>query len=615
MNTSKNIPFVCTRVHSWLILLLLLPSCARNAAPPGTGRLAILRFENLDANPAMDWMGRGFSEVISTELEAAPDVLLVSPTRLFSDVIALGTRPISAPGISVEKTAALAAGAEKIAYGTYWVFAGRLEARLTVQDTARLNRTRVIAASAPAGDLLGAARSLALQLSPHAAQYGTDNEDAVKDYVMALEAQQASDLAAAATDAGLAIAADANFGPPYRLLAGVKAQQDRSGALGVIERALAQPGIAPLERARLEIDSARLHNDPAALQQALVTFAKLQPADTDSWRSLADLAFRRRDFGQAVDAWRKVLALEPDNLTALNQLGYAAIYSHDLPAATAALNRYATLRPKDPNPIDSLGDINLITGHLYEAESYYVQAANRDPNFYAGGDWYKAAVARLLAGDAAGADKFASRFAAARAAAHDPGAPLITPQWQWLSGDTKPATGALLQMARAAEADGSRELASRAYSQLAVWSLLAGDRTAATAQAEKAAMLAVPRTATETAIVRFLALPPASASEWQARTERLAPNPAQQAIRDTMLAYALLLSGQFAPAAEHFNRLYDQGAAETNEGIPVLLAWCYTEAGRPNQVAPLLEFNPVPSVNGPSIFTSFYFPRLLKRKL
>ena len=607
---------MCTRVHSWLILfLLLLPSCARNTAPPAAGRLAILRFENLDANPALDWMGRGFSEVISTELEAAPDVRLVSPTRLLSDVVALGARPIAAPGISFEKSAALAAGAEQMAYGTYWVFDGHLEARLTVQDTQRLNRTRVIAASAPTGDLLGAARSLALQLSAHAAPYGTASEEAVKNYVMALEAQQTSDLAAAETHAGLAMAADPHFGPPYRLLASQKALQDRSGALALIERALAQPGIAPLEHARLEIDSARLHNDPAALQQALVTFAKLQPADADSWRSLADLAFRRRDFRQAADAWRKLLALEPDNLTALNQLGYAAAYAHNLPAASAALHRYVTLRPKDPNPIDSLGDINLITGHLKEAEAFYVQAAKLDPNFYTGGDWYKAAVARLLAGDAAGADQLASRFAAARAAAHDPGAPLITPQWQWLSGRTKPAIESLQQMARSAGADGSRELASRAYAQLAVWSLLSGDRTAAMAQAEKAAMLAVPGSAAEAAVVRFLTLPPASASEWQARAERLAPNPAQQAIRDTMLAYALLLSGQFAPAAEHFNRLYDQGAAETNEGIPVLLAWCYTETGRPNDAAPLLEFNPAPSVNGPSIFTSFYFPRLLKKKL
>lgn len=608
MHTNKNLSFVYTRAFSWLILFsLLLCSCAPKQ-PAVAPHFAVLRFENLDGSPSLDWMGRAFSEVIGAELRTVPGLQEVDPTHLRSDVVAMGARPVSAPGISTEEAAAVAAGANRIAYGTYWIFDGRLEARLTVQDTAQPNHAQVLTASAAAGDVLGAARSLALQLSPRAGSYSTASDEAIKSYVLALES---TDRTAAEADAAQAIAADPRFAPAYRLLAGLKAPEDRSGALALVERALGQPGMEAIEKARMEIDAATLRNDPVAMRQSLAAYLKLQPADLDSWKTLAALSFQGHDYPQAAEAWRHVLAAEPGNLTALNQLGYSAAYAHDFAAGSAALERYAALRPKDPNPIDSLGDINLLTGRLNEAGAFYVKAADLDPKFYNGGDWYKAAAAHLLAGDTAGADQFAARFAAARAAAHDPGAPLLTPEWQWLSGRTKPATDALRQVASGAEAQGSRELASRAYAQLAVWSLLAGDRTSGAMLAEKAAALAVPGSAVEVAMVRFLTQPPASPAEWQARAEHLAPNPAQQAVRDTVLAYALLLSHQFAPAAEHFRRLYDEGAAETNEGIPVLLAWCYQETGRASDAAPLLEMTPVPSVNGPSIFTSFYFPRVL----
>ena len=72
-----------------------------------------------------------------------------------------------------------------------------------------------------------------------------------------------------------------------------------------------------------------------------------------------------------------------------------------------------------------------------------------------------------------------------------------------------------------------------------------------------------------------------------------------------MLAYALLLSREYAPAAEVLRRLYDSGSEADNEGLPVLLAWSYLETGREKDAVPLLAFNPVPPVTGPGLFTAF----------
>jgi hypothetical protein len=157
-----------------------------------------------------------------------------------------------------------------------------------------------------------------------------------------------------------------------------------------------------------------------------------------------------------------------------------------------------------------------------------------------------------------------------------------------------------------------REMASHAYSQLAIWSLISGDRAAAEQVAAKAVATATPSSALEAVVARFLAQPPVAAAEWQTRAEHLAPNPNQGSIRDTVLAYSLLLSREYAAALPVLQRLYDSGASSSNEGLPVLLAWSYLETGRDGDAAPLLQFNPVPPIAGPGAFTALYFPRLFE---
>ena len=606
MNANPNPAFVSVRAHAWLIpLLLVLGSCARKPAVPAPQRIAILRFENLSPLAAPEWMGRAFSEVISTELAQAPDVYTVSPARLRTADRTLGPRPVSAPGVSAEQSDAIAAGAGRIGYGSYRVANGKLEARLVVEDAANMKAVRVYSATAGAGDLLGAATALARQVSDRAGRYGTSSQQAVMGYASAIEA---ADTAAAEAQAGLAISADPDYAAPYLVLAQIKAAQDRAGAVALLEGALARPGIAPSGRARLQIAAARLRSQPEALQQGLAELARLEPADSDNWKSLAETASARRDFRQAMTAWQKALAIEPTDVNALNQLAYAAAYAGDLPAATDALRRYAVLEPRDANALDSLGDVNLISGRLKEAEDLYLQAVKKNPQFYGGADWFKAAMARLMTGDVAGADALAKQFADARSAAHDPTVPIFQAEWQWITGRRKAAYEALQEVARKPS-----PIASAAWAQLSIWSLIQGDRGAAQQMSAKAMSVVNAGSAADAAVAQFLSQPPATAAEWQARAERSLPNPAQHSVRDTVLAYALLLSRDFGPAAGVLRRLYESTSPATgNEGLPTLLAWAEMESGRDQDAAQLLQPYPVPPISGPGMFTALYFPRIFE---
>jgi len=239
-----------------------------------------------------------------------------------------------------------------------------------------------------------------------------------------------------------------------------------------------------------------------------------------------------------------------------------------------------------------------------------VQAARKDPNFQSGGDLWKAAMARLMTGDVSGADTLAQQYMQAREAAKDPVLDYRKAEWAWVSGRRKSARQGLETFARGAENGPLREIASRAYSQLALWSLVMGDGAAAAQLAQKGALLAGPSSAGAAMVARFLAQPPASSTEWSVRAERAFPNASEAPLKDFALAYALLLGQQFQPVAPMLKQLYDGANPQGDPGLAVMLAWTCLETGRTAEAAPLLRLDPIPSSGGVSLFDPFSFPRI-----
>jgi len=602
------------RLAGVIAVLALMPAaCGRRSAGPQIERLAVLRFENLGQDPSADWMGRAFSEIITDELSTAADVYAIPISRLLAYNQTLGVRPISAPGISGEWAMALAAGANRIGYGEYSVRGGRLEARLSIEDQRSGKTTRVLSSSAAAGDVIAAATGLARQVSDRAQPYGTRNPQAVQAWVAAEESAAPE---AARQAAEQALAADPDFAAPYRGLAQWKAKRgDPAGAQALLAQGLARGGrISAIERARMEEGLAEIRRDASGRQRALAAMLELDPLDPVAWRSLADTAVNRHEYTAAVQAYLRSLEIEPDDLNARNQLGYAAAWAGDLETAVRALRAYQALRPTDANPLDSLGDVNLITGHLREAEGFYLEAVKKDPNFLNHIEYFKAAMARLMTGDVAGADALANQYINLRAGVHDPALGYYRAEWSSISG-RRTAYQELLAVAEshAGSADAaSRDLASRAYAELAIAHLMRGDRASAAQRAQESARLAGPSSAGLSLIARFLAQPSGSPAEWAARADRLFGNAAQSPLRDLTLGYALLLDKQFQAASGALKRAWEASGPSTDTNAGILLAWALLEGGRVQEAAPLLRSNPVPPSSGMGPMMSFWFPRIFQ---
>jgi tetratricopeptide (TPR) repeat protein len=590
-----------------LAALTALSGCARRVAEPAVQRLAVLRFENLGADQSADWIGRALAEAVTSELAGAPGLYALPSSRFHAYERMLGARPVSAPGISAERGLALAAGANRLAYGEYAIRSGEIQARMTTEDPRTGQMTAVVSYAGPADDVTAAASAFARAIWKDAPAYSTRNAAAFHAFVDALES---FDRPSVAQTLGGAIAAEPSFAPAYRLLAQWKAQrQDRAGAVALLDQALAR-NLPPVEAARLEVDSADLRGDSAARGRAYAALARLTPSDPQVWRALAETAMAAHAYPASVSAWEKALQIEPQDTVALNEAGYAAAYAGDLVAATAFLGRYQSLAPAESNPFDSLGDVNLHAGRLREAEAFYLQAARKNAHFEADGPLLKAAMARLMTGDAGGADALFQRYTEARAAAGDPALAYRKAEWDWAAGRRRAACAAMEAFALGSENTLLRELAARGFAELAVWRLMLGDRAGADRAAGKAAQCAGPSSAAIAAVTRFLTEPQATPAEWALRAEREFPDPGQTAIRGFAMGYALLLAGEFQPASLTLKEIYSSGAPADDEGLPVMLAWTYLETGRDKEAAALLRFNPIPTSTGVGPFFGFYFPRL-----
>jgi hypothetical protein len=215
-----------------------------------------------------------------------------------------------------------------------------------------------------------------------------------------------------------------------------------------------------------------------------------------------------------------------------------------------------------------------------------------------------------MTGDVSGADALAQQYFDARAAAKDPLVEYRKAQWAWISGRRKAACRQMEQVAGASETGVARNVASHAYAELAMWTLMLGNRESAAEMARKAAAMATPASAIQATLARFLSQPPASPAEWQARAGVLVPDRAESAIANMALADALLFAKAYSAALPLLQTMYLSGNPTADEGLPVLLAWADVETGHIPEAAALLRSNPPLRDAGLTWSTPLYFPRI-----
>ena len=97
-------------------------------------------------------------------------------------------------------------------------------------------------------------------------------------------------------------------------------------------------------------------------------------------------------------------------LAAWNTMGYSYLLKRDFVNAIDAFKRYAEAEPGNANPVDSLGDTYTDAGLYDEAIAAYQRAFEIQPDFYGYSALWKRAEVHLLKGDLAQATANAEQF-------------------------------------------------------------------------------------------------------------------------------------------------------------------------------------------------------------
>jgi tetratricopeptide (TPR) repeat protein len=137
------------------------------------------------------------------------------------------------------------------------------------------------------------------------------------------------------------------------------------------------------ERLMILALDAGARSDPTSQARHLGELTAAYPEDERAWNLLGVYHFGRQEYGEAITAYEKAIALDPDYSPPYNQLGYARRFMGDLEGAEEAFEKYIALIPNDPNPYDSFAELLMKTGRFEESITNYEKALEQDPHFVA----------------------------------------------------------------------------------------------------------------------------------------------------------------------------------------------------------------------------------------
>jgi tetratricopeptide (TPR) repeat protein/predicted Ser/Thr protein kinase len=130
-------------------------------------------------------------------------------------------------------------------------------------------------------------------------------------------------------------------------------------------------------------DAAAFAGDATSAITGYETITSLYPDEKQAYLRLGEL-YRDAmwDLGKAAQAFEKVIAIDPLNKNAYNQLAYVYNFTGEFEKSIWAINQYINLAPDEPNPYDSRADLYAYNGRLDNAVESYGKALERKPDFF-----------------------------------------------------------------------------------------------------------------------------------------------------------------------------------------------------------------------------------------
>lgn len=177
-----------------------------------------------------------------------------------------------------------------------------------------------------------------------------------------------------------AVALDPEFA---EALLGLARRSDHDQAVSLIERARRQRDrLTERERLHVDMQSAAVEAKRDAVVAIARKIREKHPEDIRATETLAGNEIATGHTERALQIFSELLAIEPNNADAYNQIGYTFGYRGDYEKAIENLKKYQFMAPDQANPYDSLGEILAYSGRYDEAIANLNRALALKPDFF-----------------------------------------------------------------------------------------------------------------------------------------------------------------------------------------------------------------------------------------
>ena len=467
----------------------------RHASSPvaagGQKALAVLYFSNLSQDPSLDWLNRGLTEMLTTNLAQVKGLDVLSTERILAATQRLGKKQTTEldPASAVE--VARNTDADAFVTGTL-LRVGPKQLRLDVQVQDTKSGQILFSDKVEAEDVQGifsmvdaVTGRIAQRFVPSAdlganapsiEEAATSNLEAYRHYQLGLDFQRRILIAEAVPELEEAVRLDPQFALAYLNLSSAYALQGdlrKSEDLWPKIQQL-QSRLPRKDLLQFQAIEAFRAGDLAGGRQKLESLLKEFPRQELARAQLVGSLNSEGEPDQAIQVLKDGLQLDPKNEVFLNMLGYAEAFSGNLAAALQANDLYMAVRPNDPNSWDTRGDILYLLNHDDEAVAAYRKVMELKPDFVAFADYIKLAVvyADLKKFDLA--DSALQEYTKRVAGPSKLYVAIFQGQFQETRGDLEGARASFERAVRDLARAGQNEGAEDALTSLASISLLTG---------------------------------------------------------------------------------------------------------------------------------------------
>ena len=463
--------------------------------------IAVLYFNNLTQDQSLNWLDSGLTDMLTTNLAQVKGLDVLSTERVLGAVQSATKDGKSLDPTQAQKVARDAGADAYITGALLKVGPTQLRLDVRVQDTSsgqilfsdKLEGQDVQSifgmvdrlTASIAGNFLPASDLPAK--APEIEQTSTSNVEAYRHYELGMDYSRRFLDTDAIREFNESVRLDPQFALAYMRLADqyfLNGDGRRNDEMTKKAEQL-QARLPRYDQLSLQIQIIGRSRDLEAAADAYKAVVAEFPRSSVDISNLSGILSVLGRPEEGAEVGRKGLALDPKNEEILNALAYNLAESGDFNGAIAENDAYMAVRPNDPNPFDSRGDVLYDAGRDDEAVAAYRKAIELKPDFNDYGSYLKLAVVYADQRKSDMADAMFQQFSQHAVAVQQPYVPGFEAHLQQGRGDFEGALAgyrkAVTQLAHAGQNGGAESF----LNQFALLSMVLGENSPALAFAQQ----------------------------------------------------------------------------------------------------------------------------------